>query len=150
MHRLRMPVIFTYKVLTAAQPSQFTTGMTSSLFNLEPLSCRLSSLVTLAHPSTSSSLQITDRSIRRFTFPLQGPTPCFSQSTLSQSLSFSHSHLTPLTSSSSVHSPLPSSIHNFLITFRVGHSRGEMYIGHCRLCVCLSLAAFLYTARIPM
>ena len=28
------------------------------------------------------------------------------------------------------------------LTFRVRHSRGEMYIGHGRLCVCLSLAAF--------
>jgi len=29
-----------------------------------------------------------------------------------------------------------------LITFRVRHSRGEMYIGRGHLCVCLSLAAF--------
>jgi len=29
-----------------------------------------------------------------------------------------------------------------MITFRVSRSRGEMYIGHGRLCVCLSLAAF--------
>jgi len=28
------------------------------------------------------------------------------------------------------------------VTFRVRRSRGEMYIGHGRLCVCLSLAAF--------
>jgi len=26
-----------------------------------------------------------------------------------------------------------------VITFRVRHSRGEMYIGHVRLCVCLSV-----------
>ena len=29
-----------------------------------------------------------------------------------------------------------------VITFRVRHSRGEMYIDHGRLCVCQSLAAF--------
>jgi len=29
-----------------------------------------------------------------------------------------------------------------VITFRVRRSRGEMYIGHSRLCVCLSLDAF--------
>ena len=29
-----------------------------------------------------------------------------------------------------------------LFTFRVRHSRGEMYIGHGRVCVCLSLATF--------
>jgi len=29
-----------------------------------------------------------------------------------------------------------------LITFRVRCSRGEIYIGHCSVCVCLSLAAF--------
>jgi len=29
-----------------------------------------------------------------------------------------------------------------VFTFRVRHSQGEMYIGHSRLCVCLSLAAF--------
>ena len=29
-----------------------------------------------------------------------------------------------------------------LFTFRVRRSRGEMYIGHSRLSVCLSLAAF--------
>ena len=29
-----------------------------------------------------------------------------------------------------------------LVTFRVSHSRGEMYISHGRLCVCLSLVAF--------
>jgi len=31
-----------------------------------------------------------------------------------------------------------------LVTFRVRHSRGEMYIGHGQMCVCLSLAAFPY------
>jgi len=29
-----------------------------------------------------------------------------------------------------------------MVTFRVRRSRGEMYIGRGRLCVCLSLAAF--------
>jgi len=31
---------------------------------------------------------------------------------------------------------------NIVITFRMRHSRGEMYSGHGRLCVCLFLAAF--------
>jgi len=39
-------------------------------------------------------------------------------------------------------------MHATLITFRVRHSRGEMYIAHDRLCVCvcacLSRAAFLH------
>jgi len=29
-----------------------------------------------------------------------------------------------------------------MITFHVSHTGHEMYIGHTRLCVCLSLAAF--------
>ena len=37
-----------------------------------------------------------------------------------------------------------------IITFRVRRSRGEMYIGHGRLCACLSLAAFHTTARTRM
>jgi len=38
----------------------------------------------------------------------------------------------------------------FLVTFRVRRSRGEMHIGHGRLSVCLSVAAFPYTtARDP-
>ena len=34
-----------------------------------------------------------------------------------------------------------------LLIFRVRRSRGEMYIGHGHLCVCLSLAAFHTIAR---
>jgi len=34
-------------------------------------------------------------------------------------------------------------------TFRVRRSRGEMYIGHGRLCVCLFLAAFPYYCTNP-
>jgi len=41
-----------------------------------------------------------------------------------------------------------------LITFRVRHSRGEMYVGHGRLCVCLSvclsLAAFPHYCMDPL
>jgi len=36
-----------------------------------------------------------------------------------------------------------------IITFRVRRSRGEMYIGHGRLCVCLSLAAFPHYCTDP-
>jgi len=36
-----------------------------------------------------------------------------------------------------------------LITFRVMHSRGEMYIDHGRQCVCLSLAAFPHYCTDP-
>jgi len=36
-----------------------------------------------------------------------------------------------------------------LVTFGVRHSRGEMYIGHGRLCVCLSLAAFSHYCMDP-
>jgi len=35
------------------------------------------------------------------------------------------------------------------ITFHVRHSRGKMYGGHGRLCVCLSLAAFLHYCMDP-
>jgi len=42
---------------------------------------------------------------------------------------------------------------NYIITFRVGRSRGEMYIGHARLCVrvsaCLFLAAFPHYCTDP-
>jgi len=36
-----------------------------------------------------------------------------------------------------------------VITFRVRRSRGEIYIGHGRLCVCLSLAAFPHYCTDP-
>ena len=35
------------------------------------------------------------------------------------------------------------------VTFRVKRSRGEMYIGHGRLCVCLSVAAFPHYCADP-
>jgi len=38
---------------------------------------------------------------------------------------------------------------NILVTFRVRHSRGEMYIGYGRLCVCLSRAAFPHYCTDP-
>jgi len=38
---------------------------------------------------------------------------------------------------------------NELVTFRVRRSRGEMYIRHGRLCVCLSLAAFPHYCTLP-
>jgi len=48
-----------YKVLTTTQPSYL-----HNLFTVQPPgSTRSSSLVTLAHPSVSSSLHITDRSL---------------------------------------------------------------------------------------
>jgi len=37
-----------------------------------------------------------------------------------------------------------------LITFRMRHSRGEMYTGRGRLCVCLSLAVFPYYCMEPV
>ena len=36
-----------------------------------------------------------------------------------------------------------------VVTFRVRRSRGEMYTGHDRLCVCLSLAAFRHCCTDP-
>jgi len=36
-----------------------------------------------------------------------------------------------------------------IITFRVMRSRGKMYSGHGRLCVCLSLAAFPHYCTDP-
>jgi len=36
-----------------------------------------------------------------------------------------------------------------VITFHVRHSRGEVYIGHACLCVCLSLAAFPHYCTDP-
>jgi len=54
--------------------------------------------------------------------------------------------------------PLRDGIHNDtttvfelvpLITFRVRHSPGEMYIDNGRLCVCLSLAAFPHYCTDP-
>jgi len=36
-----------------------------------------------------------------------------------------------------------------VVTFRVRRSRGEMYIGHHRLCVCVSIAAFLHYCTDP-
>jgi len=36
-----------------------------------------------------------------------------------------------------------------IITFHVRHSRGKMYSGHGRLCVCLSLAAFPHYCTDP-
>jgi len=35
------------------------------------------------------------------------------------------------------------------ITVRVGRSRGDVYIGHGRQCVCLSLAAFTHYCTDP-
>jgi len=42
--------------------------------------------------------------------------------------------------------------HRRVITFRVRHSRGKMYIGHLSLCVCvcLSIAAFPHYTRTQM
>jgi len=40
-------------------------------------------------------------------------------------------------------------INLLVITFRVRRSRGEIYIGHGRLCVCLSLAAFPHYCTDP-
>ena len=37
----------------------------------------------------------------------------------------------------------------YIITFRVRRSRGEIYIAHGRLCVCLSLAAFPHYCTDP-
>ena len=36
-----------------------------------------------------------------------------------------------------------------LVTFRVSRSRGEIYIGHSRMYVCLSLAAFPHYSSDP-
>jgi len=39
--------------------------------------------------------------------------------------------------------------YSVFVTFRVSRRRGEMYSGHARLCVCLSLAAFPHYCTDP-
>ena len=63
----------TYKVLTTTQPSYLHNLITVQL----PRSTRSSSLVTLARPSTSSSLRITDRSFQYASPRLWNQLPAF-------------------------------------------------------------------------
>ena len=109
----------TYKVLTTTQPSY--------LYNLitiqPPHSTRSSSLVTLARPSTSSSLGITDRSFQYASPRLWNQlTISFCQPRSNLSNCASPSSLSGTSSISSINSPLLSSItpslfHSRLKTF---------------------------------
>ena len=93
----------TYKVLTTTQPSYLHNLITVQ----SPRSTRSSSLVTLARPSTSSSLRITDRSFQyasprlwnQLRAPLRQPYTNLSNSASPSSLSGIHSI-------SSINSPL--------------------------------------------
>jgi len=40
--------------------------------------------------------------------------------------------------------------HVFMVTFRMRHSRDEMYIGHSCLCVCLSFTTFPHDCMDPV
>jgi len=109
----------TYKVLTTNQPSYL-----HNLITVQPhRSTRSSSLVTLARPSTSSSVRITDRSFQyasprlwnQLPAPRRQPCTYLSNSVLSSSLNGTFSI-------SSINSPLSSSItpsffHSKLKTF---------------------------------
>ena len=104
-----------------------TTTQPSYLYNLitvqPPRSTRSSSLVTLAHPSTSSSLRITDRSFQYASRRLWNQLPApLRQPRINLSNSASPSSLSGISSISSIDSPLSSSItpslfHSRLKTF---------------------------------
>ena len=97
----------TYKVLTTTQPSYLHNLITVQ----HPRSTRSSSLVTLARPSTSSSLRIIDRSFQYASSRLwnQPPAP-LRQPHTNLSNSASPSSLSGISSISSIDSPLSSSI----------------------------------------
>ena len=85
-----MLLSLTYKVLTTTQPSCL-----HNLVTVQPRSTRSSSLVTLARPSTSSSLRIADRSFQYASYQLLASLhqPCtnLSNSALPNSLSGTNS-----------------------------------------------------------
>ena len=110
----------TYKVLTTTQPSYLPKLITVQ----PPRSTRSSSLVTLARPSTSSSLRITDRSFQYYASPrLWNQLPAsLRQPRTNLSTFASVSSSSGTSSTSSINSPLSSSItpslfHSRLKTF---------------------------------
>ena len=101
-----------YKVLTTTQPSYLHNLITVQ----PPRSTRSSSLVTLAHPSTSSSLQITDRSFQYPSPRLWNQFPAsLRQPRTNLSNSASPSSLSGTSSLGLINSPLI--IHHTFITF---------------------------------
>jgi len=97
----------TYKVLTTTQPSYLHNFITVQ----PPRSTRSSSLVTLARPSTSSSLWITDRSFQYASPRLWNRLPAsLRQPRTNLSNSVSPSSLSGTSSISYINSPLSSSI----------------------------------------
>ena len=110
----------TYKVLTTTQPSYLHNLITVQ----PPRSTRSSSLVTLARPSTSSSLRITDRSFQ-YASPRLGnqlPAP-LRQSRTNLSKSASPSCMSGTSFIGSIDSPLSSSITPLLF-----HSRLKTFL----------------------
>ena len=109
----------TYKVLTTTQPSYLHNLITVQ----PPRSTRFSSLVTLAHPSTSSSLRITDRSFQYASPRLWNQLwASLRQPRTNLSNSASPSRMSGTSSIGSIDSPLSSSItpslfHSRLKTF---------------------------------
>ena len=109
----------TYKVLTTTQPSYLHNLITAQ----PPHSTRSSSLVTLARPSTSSSLRITDRSFQYASPRLWNQLPApLRQPRTKLSNSASPSCMSGTSSIGSIDSPLSSSItpslfHSRLKTF---------------------------------
>ena len=109
----------TYKVLTTTQPSYLHNLITVQ----PPRSTRSSSLVTLARPSTSSSLRITDRSFQYASPRLWNQLPApLRQPRTNLSNSASPSSMSGTFSIGSIDSPLSSSItpslfHSRLKTF---------------------------------
>ena len=109
----------TYEVLTTTQPSYLHNLITVQ----PPRSTRSSSLVTLARPSTSTSLRITDCSLQYASSRLWNQLPAsLRQPRTNISNSASPSSLSGTSSISSIHSPLsspvtPSLFHPRLKTF---------------------------------
>jgi len=124
LHKL---LSLTYKVLTTTQPSYVHNLISLNLVR----STRSSSLVALARPTTSSSLHITDHSIRCASpkSPCLWNQPSASLRRPHPSLSVSESPLpTSVTSCSSVHSPLSSSIAPSLFHFRLTTYQSKIYV----------------------
>ena len=109
----------TYKVLTTTQPSYLHNLITVQ----PPRSTRSSSLVTLARPSTSSTLRKTDRSFQYASSRLWNQLPASLRQPRTNLSNFaSASSLSATSSISSINSPLSSSItpslfHSRLKTF---------------------------------
>ena len=110
----------TYKVLTTTQPSYLHKLITVQ----PPRSTRSSSLVTLARPSTSSSLRITDRSFQYASPRLWNQLPApLRQPRTNLSNSASTSCMSGTCSIGSIDSPLSSSI-----THSLFHSRLKTFL----------------------